>query len=160
MTSRSPAARSAGLRLVGEAREVALAEAQAVRAMATDGGYRERLAGLVSATAEGEVGEDDAATLEELLELGLQSGRIRAVYGPGGEQAALALYRRLPRGAELTESAREVSAALRALEGRELGAIELRAVGPGAFTLSLSAGELELSLRLDRQGARLSSVGV
>jgi len=151
---------SSAVRLTGEAQEVALAEAQAVRAMADDDGYRERLAALVGAASEGEVGEDDAATLEELLELGLQSGRIRALYGPGGETAALGLYRRLPRGAALAESAGEVNEALRALEGRELGSIELRAVGPGAFTLSLSAGELELSMRLDRQGARVSSVGV
>ncbi|HKP17119.1 MAG TPA: hypothetical protein VJT84_01490 [Gaiellaceae bacterium] len=144
----------------GEAQEVALAEAQAVRALASDEGYRERLAALVGAATEGELEAEDAETLEEVLELGLQSGRIRALYGPGGEQAALSLYRRLPRGAELVESAREVSDALRALEGRELGAIELKAVGPGAFTLSLTAGELELSLRLDRQGARLQSVGV
>jgi hypothetical protein len=148
------------LRLSGEAREVALAEAQAVRALASDERYRDRLAALVGAASEGEVGEEEAATLEELLELGLQSGRIRALYGPGGEQAALGLYRRLPRGAEVVESARDVSAALRALEGRELDSIDLRAVGPGAFTLSISAGELELSLRLDRQGARLSTVGV
>jgi hypothetical protein len=148
------------VRLTGEAQEVALAEAQAVRALAADDGYRERLAALVGAASDGEVGEEEAATLEELLELGLQSGRIRALYGPGGEQAALGLFRRLPRGAELVDSAREVTAALHALEGRELGSIELRAVGPGAFTLSLSAGELELSLRLDRQGARLSSVGI
>ena len=148
------------LRLAGEAQEVALAEAQAVRAMASDSGYRERLAALVAAATEGEVGEEDAATLDELLELGLQSGRIRALYGPGGETAALGLYRRLPRGAAVAESAAEVGEALRALEGRELGSIELRAVGPGSFTLSLSAGEIDLSLRLDRQGVRLSSVGV
>ena len=148
------------VRVTGEAQEVALAEAQAVRAMASDDGYRERLAGLVGAATEGELGEDDAETLEELLELGLQSGRIRALYGPGGEQAALSVYRRLPRGSELVESAREVTDALRALAGRELGAIELKAVGPGAFTLSIAAGELELSLRLDRQGARLSSAGI
>jgi hypothetical protein len=148
------------VRFAGEAQEVALAEAQAVRAMAADDGYRERLAALVGATSEGEVGDEDAETLEELIELGLQSGRIRALYGPGGETAALGLYRRLPRGAALAESAGEVNEALRALEGRELGSIELRAVGPGVFTLSLSTGELELSLRLDRQGARISSVGV
>ncbi len=148
------------VRLSPEAQEVALAEAQAVRALAADAGYRERLAALTAAAADGEIGGEDAETLEELLELGLQSGRIRALYGPGGEQAALGLYRRLPRGAELVESASEVSSALRALEGRELGSVELRAVGPGAFTLSLAAGELELSVRLDRQGARLSSVGV
>jgi|SRR5581483_1694650 len=146
--------------LAAEAQEVALAEAQAVRALASDEGYRERLAALVGAASVGEVDDEDAETLEELLELGLQSGRIRALYGPGGEQAALSVYRRLPRGAALVASAREVSTALRALEGRELGSIELKAVGPGAFTLSLAAGELELSLRLDRQGARLSSVGV
>ena len=148
------------IRLSGEAREVALAEAQAVRAMAVDEGYRDRLAALVDAASDGDVGDEDARTLEGLLELGLQSGRVRALYGPSGEQAALALYRRLPRGAELVESTREVSAALTALAGRELSSVELRAVGPGAFALSLAAGEVEVSVRLDRQGARLASVGV
>ena len=151
---------SSAIRFTGEAQEVALAEAQAVRAMASDESYRERLAALVGAATEGEVAEDEAATLEEVLELGLQSGRIRALYGPGGEQAALTLYRKLPRGSGLVHSAREVTDALRALEGRALGAIELKAIGPGAFTLSVTAGELELSVRLDRQGARLSSVGI
>jgi hypothetical protein len=142
----------------GPSREVALAEAQAVRALAAGEDYRARLADLVAAIDDGEVSGEDAETLEGLLELGLQSGRIRAHYGPGGEQAALSLYRRLPRGAELAESAREVTEALRALEGRELSAVQLTAVGPGAFTLSISAGELEVSLRLDRQGARVASV--
>jgi hypothetical protein len=151
---------SSAVRVDGQAREVALAEAQAVRALAAGEEYRDRLADLLAAVDEGEVDGEDAETLEELLELGLQTGRIRAHYGPGGEQAALSLYRRLPRGAELAESAREVSAALRALEGRELGSVELTAVGPGAFSLSIAAGELEVSLRLDRQGARVASLGV
>jgi hypothetical protein len=151
---------SSAVRVDGPAREVALAEAQAVRALASGEDYRERLADLVAAIDEGEVDGGDAQTLEELLELGLQSGRIRAHYGPGGEQAALSLYRRLPRGAELAESAREVTAALQALEGRELGSVQLTAVGPGAFSLAIAAGELEVSLRLDRQGARVSSVGI
>jgi len=149
---------SSPVRVTGQAQEVALAEAQAVRAIASGEEYRGRLAALIAAIDEGEVDDDDAATLEELLELGLQTGRIRAHYGPGGEQAALSLYRKLPRGAELAESAREVTEALRALEGREVGAVELTAVGPGAFALSLAAGDLEISLRLDRQGARVASV--
>jgi hypothetical protein len=151
---------TSAVRVDGSAREVALAEAQAVRALASGEDYRERLADLVAAIDEGEVQGEDAQTLEELLELGLQSGRIRAHYGPGGEQAALSLYRRLPRGAELAESAREVTAALRALEGRELGSVQLTAVGPGAFSLAIAAGEVEVSLRLDRQGARVSSAGI
>jgi hypothetical protein len=146
--------------LRGEAQEVALAEAQAVRAMVQDEARRERLASLVAAVQDGEVEGDDADALEELLELGLQTGRVRALYGPGGEQAALATYRKMPRGAELSDSASEVSAALASFTGKPLDSISLRAVGPGAFLLSLGAGGAELSVRLDRQGARLSSVGI
>jgi hypothetical protein len=91
--------------LEGEAREVALAEVQAVHAAATGDKYAE-LVGQVDA---GEV--DDVDTLESVLELGLQSGRIRALYGPGGEQAATATLRRLPRGSERSASAAEVTAA-------------------------------------------------
>jgi hypothetical protein len=140
--------------------EVVLAEAQTVLAMVEDGPFRVDLAALIAAVQEGEIDASDQSTLEQLLELGLQAGRIRAVYGPGGEQAALGLYRRLPRGAELTGSAREVTRALAALKGQPLESISIQAVGPGAFSVSISAGGTELSVRLDRQGARLASVGV
>jgi hypothetical protein len=146
--------------LQGEARTVALAEAQAVLTMVVDEGRRTRLAELVAACNEGEIGPDEGAALEELLELGLQSGRIRALYGPSGERAGLRLYRQLPRGAELVASARAVSDALGALAGKPVERVTLEAVGPGAFSLSLAAGGLELSVRLDRQGARLATVGV
>ena len=146
--------------LSGEAQEVALAETQAVLVMARDDEYRGRLASLQAAAAEGEVEGEDAETLQELLELGLQSGRLRALYGPGGERAALATYRRLPNGAAVAASAREVSEALSALAGHELRSISIESVGPGAFTLSVTAGAAELTVRLDRQGARLHSVGV
>jgi hypothetical protein len=158
-TSSGGAGSTGPVALRGEARDVALAEAQAVLAMVRDPARRERLAGLVAAADEGSVEGEDAEALEELLELGLQSGRIRALYGPGGEQAALQTYRKLPAGADAARSAREVSAALRALAGRELEGVTLQAVGPGAFSLSLSAGGLELGVRLDRSGARVSTVG-
>jgi hypothetical protein len=137
----------------GEAREVALAEAQAV--LAAGGSTAE----LVAEIDEGSVVEEVEA-LERILELGLQSGRIRALYGPGGEQAALRLYRKLPQGAELDASAAAVNEALRALAGRELESIQVRAVGPGAFAITVQAGSAELSVQVDRLGARLSSVGV
>jgi hypothetical protein len=146
--------------LRGEAQEVALAETQAVLVMARDDDYRGRLASLQAAAGEGEVEGEDAETLQELLEIGLQTGRLRALYGPGGERAALATYRRLPNGAAVAESAREVTEALRALAGQELRSVSLEALGPGAFSLSLAAGAAEITVRLDRQGARLHSVGV
>jgi len=124
----------------GEAAEVALGEAQAVLAMVQDDERRGRLA--------------------ELLELGLQTGRIRAQYGPGGEQAALRLFRKLPRGQELSESAREVSGALASLVGKPLTGARIEATGPGTFLVSLSTDGIELSARLDRNGVRLTSVGL
>ena len=80
----------------GDAAEVALGEAQAVLAMVQDDERRGRLADLVAAVQEGELGDDEAQALEELIELGLSTGRIRSVYGPEGEQAALKTFRRLP----------------------------------------------------------------
>jgi hypothetical protein len=144
--------------LKGEAAEVALGEAQAVLAMVQDPDRRARLADLIAAVGDGAVEGDDAEALEELLELGLQTGRVRAVYGPGGEQAALRVYRQLPGGRELAGSAREVTAALSSLAGGTLDSISLTSVGPGAFSLTVTVDGRELSVRVDRQGARLGSV--
>ena len=146
--------------LKGEARDVALGEAQAVLAMVQDDVRRGRLAGLVAAIGEGEVADEEAAALEELLELALQTGRVRALYGPGGESAVLKVYRSLPRGRGLARSAGEVTDALAALKGQTLDSVAIQAVGPGAYVLSIHAGDLELAVRLDRQGARLASLGV
>jgi hypothetical protein len=144
----------------GEAAEVALGEAQAVLAMVQDDERRGRLADLIAAVDDGELGTDDADALAELLELGLQTGRLRAVYGPGGEQAALRLFRKLPRGKELDASAREVTSALASLVGKPLEGARIEATGPGSFLMSLSVDGLDVSVRLDRQGARLTSVGI
>jgi hypothetical protein len=128
--------------------------------MVVDEERRGRLADLVTAIQEGAVAGEEAEALEELLELGLQTGRLRALYGPAGEQAALRVYRQLPRGRAAGASAREVSEALEALAGRPLESIGLQAVGPGAFVLAIAVDGRELSVRLDRQGARLHSVGL
>jgi hypothetical protein len=146
--------------LTGEAAEVALGEAQAVLAMVQDDERRGRLADLVAAVQDGELGEDEAQALEEIIELGLSTGRIRGVYGPEGEQAALKTYRKLPRGKELSTSAREVTEALAALEGKTLERVAVQAAGPGAFVITVAVEDLELSVRLDRSGARIHTVGV
>jgi hypothetical protein len=146
--------------LKGEAADVALGEAQAVLAMVQDEERRGRLADLIAAVGEGEVADEDAEALEELLELGLQTGRLRAVYGPGGEQAALRVFRRLPRGRELDESAREVTEALSALVDKPLEKVQVQATAPGSYLLTIAVDGLELSVRLDRQGARLANVGI
>lgn len=146
------------LALEGEEREVALAEVDAVRAAVQDGDYRERLDALRESIDDAAVEPAGAAELERLVTLALQSGRIRALYGPGGEQALLRLYRKLPGGVELARSAAAVGEALSGLQGRALESVSLTAVGPGAFSLTVAAGGVQLKVHLDRQGARLASV--
>jgi hypothetical protein len=147
--------------LGAEEREVALAELDAVRGAAQADEYRDLLEDAVDAVESGSVESGRIAEeLDRILGLSLQTGRIRALYGPGGEQAALRAFRKLPTGKELAATAQEVNDALAALAGRSLDQISISAAGPGVFTLSLVAGGAELSVRLDRQGARLASVGV
>ncbi len=148
------------LAVKAEEREIAVGEVQAVLAAARDEGYRGRLTALVTSVESGELAGEEAEELERVLELGLQTGRIRAVYGPGGEQAALRLFRRLPAGAELVETARAVSAALATLNGRSLDAFRIEVVGPGMYRIALVAGGAEVAVRLDRSGVQLASIGI
>ena len=147
------------VRVTGEAAEVARAEAQAVLAMVQDEGRRARLADVVAAVDEGEVAGADADALGELLELGLQTGRIRSLYGPDGEQATLGLFRRMPIGRELGRSTRDLNEALEALAGRTIERISVSAVGPGEYGVTISTEDYELVLRLGRAGARLATIG-
>jgi len=147
------------VRVSGEAAEVARAEAQAVLSMVQDEERRSRLADVVAAVDEGEVGGRDSDALAELLELGLGTGRVRSVYGPEGEQAALALFRRLPLGRELTQSTRDLNEALGALAGRTIERIAVNAVGPGEYGVTISTDDYEIVLRLGRAGARLATIG-
>jgi hypothetical protein len=146
-------------RVTGEAAEVARAEAQAVLAMVVDEGRRLRLADVVAAIDDGEVEGAEADALAELLELGLSTGRVRQVYGPEGEQAALGLFRRLPLGKELAETTRELNEALKALEGRTIEKISVSAVGPGEYGVTVSTEDFEIALRLGKAGARVASIG-
>lgn len=79
-------------RVTGEAREVARAEAQAVLAMVQDEGRRSKIADVVAAVDEGVVEGADADALAELLELGLSTGRVRALYGPGASKRRSACF--------------------------------------------------------------------
>jgi hypothetical protein len=150
----------ATLPLRGEELEIAVSEARAVRAAVPDGEYAETLAAILAALEDGYVLDEHAPEVDRLLTLALQSGRVRALYGPGGEQAALRLFRKLPSGRELAATARAVNDALGALSGRTLEQASISAVGPGAFTLTLVTDGAELSVKLDRQGVRVGSVGL
>ena len=151
---------NAPLTVRGAELEVALGEVEAVLAVAPEGEYRARLERLRDELSVGAPRPESAHELDRLIEIALQAGRRRAVYGPGGEAAATRLYRRLPSGRELAASATEVAEALSSLSGQVLDDVALTVNGPGAFGLALTVGGREIAVRLDRQGVRLHSVGV
>jgi hypothetical protein len=150
---------AAALTLGTDERDVALAEVDAVRAAVPEGDYSARLDEIRASIDGGDpLDEDEVHELERLVAIALQSGRVRALYGPGGEQALLRLYRKLPSGRELAETAAEVTEALGALRGATLEGVSIGAVGPGAYTLTLAAGGASLTVHLGRHGARLATV--
>ena len=148
------------VRVSGEAAEVASAEAQAVLAMVQDEDAAR--CGSPTSSPRSPTARSRARTptrSRELLELGLQTGRIRVVYGPEGEQAALALYRRLPLGRELDRvdaRAERGAAGARGPDDRARGG---HALGPGEYGVTLSTDDYELVLRLGKAGARLATIG-
>ena len=111
-----------------------------------------------SGGARGRPARRRGAAARAVLELGLQTGRIRAIYGPPASRRRCGSTGSCPRGAALTESA--ARSPRRSARSRAALESPVDRGRPGPFTLSLAAGGAELSVRLDRQGARLASVGV
>lgn len=147
------------LRLHGAQQEVLELELRALAERAGDAG-RERYLSLAARAAEGEIPDDDLGLLEAVLELLVQSGRARKLYGPGGEQALAQLFNRTPRGAAVEETVAGLNEALRALTGQRLEGLSVAAHGPAAYKLQIETDQGRLSLRLDGQGARVESVEV
>lgn len=148
------------MKLSADERELLLTEvAQAldhVRAPELRVSYGE----LLSAVDQGEIPEDLMPPLETVLEIGLQSGRVRKVHLAPGETAARRLYARTPKGKALTSATESVNEALRALKGHTLEEIQITQPVPGTFSLLLETEHGKLQLRLDREGVRLQSLEV
>jgi hypothetical protein len=121
---------------------------------------REKYEGLGEAVKEGEVPDDLVDYLGKVLEVGLQSGRLRKFYGADGEQALGRLFCRTPGGVALSERAKEVTQALSALHGQVIEEIEVSALGPGSYGLMIDTDQCQISMRLDRGGVNVENVAV
>ena len=120
---------------------------------------RERYGQFEQAVRAGGVPPALVPALEALLELLLQTQRVRRQHGPEAEEALSDLFYRTPRGAGLRRAAREVNAALDALRGHRLDKLSVMA-GPGRHTLLLMTDRCQLTLKLDPAGARIEKLEV
>ncbi|HEU5318705.1 MAG TPA: hypothetical protein VFX49_21505 [Chloroflexota bacterium] len=125
-----------------------------------DEGVRARYAPLAAGVEAGELPDETLDAAGELLELGLQSGRIRRQHRANGEQALLRLFNQTPAGRAMAEQTAEVNKALAQLDGQEIEGVRLLMRVPGVFLLQIGTDSLELTLRLGPDGAAVESVGV
>ena len=148
------------MKLAEDERELLMAEvAQAldqVRSPQLKVAYGE----LLTAVDQSEVPDDLMEPLQTLVEVGLESGRIRRIHTAHGEMAARRVYSRTPRGRAVRASTEAVNEALKALVGQTLQELSLSPNGPGSYSLTLGTDQGKLLIRLDRAEARVQSVEV
>ncbi len=148
------------MRIGSTEQELLTQEINALAPLLRDQNARARYSALRDAVREGDVPEDLLGHLGNVLELGLQSGRLRALYGADGEQALTRLFHRTPAGASLQDEARSVSHALNGLQTQTIEEIRVSALGPGSYGLMIDTDRCQINIRLDRGGARVESVAV
>lgn len=140
--------------------ELLIPEITMFAAALRDPAARARYEELRDAVREGEVGDELAGHLGNVLEVGLQSGRLRKFYGADGEQALARLFHRTPAGAALSDAARSVTEALTALHGQVVEEIRISALGPGSYGLTIDTDRCQITVRLDRGGVRVENLAV
>ena len=148
------------LALRAEDQELLREEVGALLQALPDEVVRARYAPLAAGVEAGELPDETLDAAGELLELGLQSGRIRRQHRANGEQALLRLFNQTPAGRALTEQTAAVNTALAQLDGQEIENVRLLMRVPGVYLLQIGTDSLELTLRLGPDGAAVESVGV
>jgi hypothetical protein len=147
------------MKLAEDERAVLVAEARALTEALgeLDGGRYATLASEI------EAGGSDLEVTEAagaVAALALETGRAKAVHGPAGVRALTALWKRSPQGLAAAEELDELNTALSPLRGLPVEDVRVATTGPGAFSITISAGEYEVRLAVERDGVRLRSLNV
>lgn len=119
-----------------------------------------RYAQLLESVKTGQVPERLLGDLERLLEIGLETGRIRKIYGPHGEQVFIKLYGRTPRGSGILKLVEEVNEAFKALVGHVIDEIAFSPKGPGSYRLVIDTDRCRVTVGIDRDGIKAEGVEI
>ena len=148
------------LRLSATEQELLGPEVRAFASIHPEQTGKRRYEALSEAIEQGAVPDQHLDELARVLEIGLQSGRVRRVYGADGEVALGRIYQRTPRGSEASAAAAAVTKALQALQGQIIDEVKVTALGPGAYSILLDTRQCQITVRLDRSGVRVDSVAL
>jgi hypothetical protein len=141
-------------------REFLVAEALALSEQLPFGDGRAAYQDIAWAADQGEIPDELAERVGELLALSLDTGRARSEHGPAGVRALTSIWRETPQGRRQATDLDGLNEALSALRGLPVGTVRVASSGPGAYAVTIGAGDVEMRLSLDRTGVRLRSVNV
>ncbi len=140
-------------------RDILLPQIQAFIDATTEPAAREVYVTLKAAVEAMEIAPADLqARLGAIVEVALQSGRIRRLFGPGAELSLNALFQKTPRGREIATSLRELNRALAKLKGDTVEELTATLRAPGAYALTLKTTGCQLVIRFEPSGVRVESV--
>ena len=148
------------LRLDTLQRDLLIPQIQAFVDATSDTTARESYLALKAAVEAMEVPEAQQVRLGAIVEVALQSGRIRKLFGPGAELALHAVFQKTPRGREIAQSLRELNTALARLKGDTVEEMTAAIRAPGAWALTVKTAGCQLVIRFEPAGVRVETVEV
>lgn len=149
-----------GINLNTEQQVLIADEAEAFAERVQNPAIKEAYHRLRTEAAEGEISDELDEAFANMLELGLGSGRIRALHGAHAEMEATKLFRRTVKGKELDTQFEAANRMFEALEGHSVRKITLSARGPGMYTLVVETDESRVVTNLAQAGVDVRSVEV
>jgi len=141
-------------------RDLLIPQIQAFIDATSDVAARASYLALKTAVEATEIPAEHQARLGTIVEVALQSGRIRRLFGPGAEVSLNALFQKTPRGREIAQSLRELNTALARLKGDEVDEMTAALRGPGSWALTVKTSGCQLVIRFERDGVRVESLEV
>ena len=148
------------IELKAEEQELLQEELSAVAGLVSEVEDRARYDELAAAVEAGTLPDEALEPIGTLLELGLQTGRIRKLHRASGEQTLLRLYGRTPAGKAQADATAEVNRALQQLDGQEIESVRVHTRVPGTYLVMIGTDALEITLRFSPDGAGVESVAV
>lgn len=151
---------TAGLAIDPSQREVLLEELAMLVVSLRDAETRAPWEELALGVDEGAVGEELLGRLEQILEMTLQTGRVRRVHGAESERSLLRLFHQTPLGAASRLATEAVNRTLATLAGQTIETMLFTCQGPGVYRLGLETDRVKLTLEIDRHGVTVESLEV
>ena len=139
-------------------RAILIPEARSLAERIAEPTQKAAYAALLDGLSAGMVDGAAIEPLENLLDLGLQTGRFRRQHGPEGAILLNRLSHRTPRGQAVAAALTGVNQAWSELAGQALESLTIRATTPGAYEMTVETDRCQMTVAIDPSGVRLASL--